>query len=397
MEFAVSQNKNVTVVDSIMGSGKTTWAIKKMQEDKDHNFVYITPYLDEVQRIKTNVKNRQFYEPMHLGVGKQANFHKLLSQEKDIASTHALFRLSDSTTKELIRTGNYILILDEVMDVVEKMDITPKDVQMLLENTIELNDKGFIVWKDKEYTGRFSEFRTAVEEGNVILVNDTVLIWNFPVSVFESFKEIYILTYLFDAQIQRYYYDMFNVKYDYKSTNGDVLMDYTNSRDFRGKMNIIDNSKINSIGDNDYTLSSTWYDKEENKELIMKMKRNLHNYFNNVMKSGAKYNMWTCFKRNKVTLRGKGYLKGFVSVNARATNEFREKNTLAYCVNLFLNPLIKNYFIQYGIRVEEDKYALSELLQWTWRSAIRDGEDITIYIPSKRMRDLLVNWAEGKD
>ena len=44
------------------------------------------------------------------------------------------------------------------------------------------------------------------------------------------------------------------------------------------------------------------------------------------------------------------------------------------------------------IKVDENSYALSELLQWIWRSQIRNGEPITIYIPSKRMRESLKNF-----
>ena len=53
---------------------------------------------------------------------------------------------------------------------------------------------------------------------------------------------------------------------------------------------------------------------------------------------------------------------------------------------------MKNYFLAYGVEVQEDVYALSEMIQWIWRSAIRDGEEIWVYIPSNRMRALLENW-----
>ena len=36
--------------------------------------------------------------------------------------------------------------------------------------------------------------------------------------------------------------------------------------------------------------------------------------------------------------------------------------------------------------------ALSEMLQWVWRSAIRDDKPINLYIPSRRMRELLIDW-----
>ena len=39
-------------------------------------------------------------------------------------------------------------------------------------------------------------------------------------------------------------------------------------------------------------------------------------------------------------------------------------------------------------------YALSTMLQWIWRSAIRRGEEIWLYVPSRRMRTLLKDWME---
>ena len=46
----------ITVVDAPMGKGKTSWAIKYMNELGKEYFrnriIYITPYLDEVKRVK---------------------------------------------------------------------------------------------------------------------------------------------------------------------------------------------------------------------------------------------------------------------------------------------------------------------------------------------------------
>ena len=102
--------------------------------------------------------------------------------------------------------------------------------------------------------------------------------------------------------------------------------------------------------------------------------------------------MWTCFKKNQDQLEGSRYKKGFVDCTSRATNQYRHKTHLAYCINSFIDPFIQNYFLKHDIYIDEDLYALSNLLQWIFRSAIRDGEKIFIYIPSKRMRTLLQNW-----
>jgi hypothetical protein len=60
-----------------------------------------------------------------------------------------------------------------------------------------------------------------------------------------------------------------------------------------------------------------------------------------------------------------------------------------------LNPAVKQYFLQNGVAIDEDLYATGEMLQWIWRSAIRNGEKINIYIPSMRMRRLLKNWLNS--
>ena len=104
--------------------------------------------------------------------------------------------------------------------------------------------------------------------------------------------------------------------------------------------------------------------------------------------------MQTCFKDFKNQCKGKGYSKGFVSCNARATNEYRHKKNLAYVVNIFNNPMILKFFRSKDVKVDENTFALSELIQWMFRSQLRDGKKINIYIPSKRMRTLLENWLQ---
>ena len=52
----------------------------------------------------------------------------------------------------------------------------------------------------------------------------------------------------------------------------------------------------------------------------------------------------------------------------------------------------KRFYCNHGVEVDDDMYALSTMVQWIWRSAIRDGKEIFIYIPSRRMRELLIDW-----
>jgi hypothetical protein len=205
---------------------------------------------------------------------------------------------------------------------------------------------------------------------------------------------------MFDAQIQKYYYDLNNVSFQYLGVeNQDGYYTFSENptvpkyvRELKNKIHILEDYKLNMIGDNRSALSSSWFDREKNnrnKPMLKMLQNNIYNAFENKFKTPSDKNMWTTFKEFQSLLSGKGYTKGFVSCNARATNEYRHKKSLAYCLNVYFNPYIKNFFLDKGVDVKEDKYALSELIQWIWRSAIRDNEEIQIYIPSSRMRELL--------
>ena len=114
--------------------------------------------------------------------------------------------------------------------------------------------------------------------------------------------------------------------------------------------------------------------------------------------------LWTAFchykKIDKNTpptntlLEGRGYSLTFLPCNARGLNEYGDRVHVMYLVNRYLNIIQKRFFKSYGIDVDEDKFALSELLQWIWRSAIRNGQKINLYIPSRRMRHLLCDWLK---
>jgi hypothetical protein len=148
------------------------------------------------------------------------------------------------------------------------------------------------------------------------------------------------------------------------------------------------------IGDRETDLSKSWYERNKKNVSIKILKNNMLNFFKNIRGGKSSDNIWTTFKDYHSCLIGKGYTKGFLPLNSRATNEYRDRTSVAYPVNRYLNPFVKNFFTTNNIEVDEDGYALSEMLQFIWRSAIRQGKEIWVYIPSVRMRNLLKKWIE---
>ena len=70
-----------------MGSGKTEWSIQHINDNCLDNFLYITPFLTEVERILKKT-DRNFKQPINKGDGKLSSINELLACLNDIASTH---------------------------------------------------------------------------------------------------------------------------------------------------------------------------------------------------------------------------------------------------------------------------------------------------------------------
>ena len=394
-------SKIVNVIDAVCGIGKTSSLINHINEsDNDEKFLYITPFLTEVERIKKECSVKNFKDPEIYGT-KLNGINFLFSKGENIVSTHALFRLFNEEIMELVYLNNYTLVMDEVANVVEVLPITSYDLNTLLEKYVEVDEQGTVKWIASDYEGRFEDYKRLCDLGCLTFYgnggNKTLLLWMFPVNVFKSFKSIYILTYLFDAQIQKYYYDYYNIEYNYLYVNNYRMtndkMNYKN--EYKNLINICSHEKLNRIGELNGALSSTWFDKNKNSSIIEILKNNTYNYFRNIAMTSSELNMWTTFKEYKDLVKGKGYAKGFVSLNARATNNYINKCSIAYLANRYLNPIVKNFFISKNIDVNEDMFALSELLQFAFRSRLREKKDINIYLPSERMRKILFNWLES--
>lgn len=393
----------LNVIDSIMGSGKSSWAIKYMNENINKKFIYITPFLDEVDRIKKECACRKFKEPINKGKGKLSGFKELLSKGYNITSTHVLFSYADDEVKELIKLNNYTLILDEVMEVIEPMKIDKTDLDMLFNEGLLIfnnDDEKTLSWNKLkiDYEGEFKDLKVMVEHDRVIYYKKNMLMWRFPVDVFDVFSEVWVLTYLFDGQIQKAYYDLYKKKYNYYSIENNILCDYKSTKLKDHSLIEIYEGKLNDIGESNGVMSYTWYTKnKENKDVLTLLKNNRSNFLKNICKSKSKEAMWTTYKVCVDDIKDRNYnIKSFVVHNARATNLHRDRKYLTYMVNRFINPVYKMYFKDNGVELDDDMFSLSELLQWIWRSSIREGNKIKLYIPSKRMRELLINWLNSK-
>ena len=394
------------VVDAGCGVGKTTSMINFINDSPAENkFLYITPFLTEVERIKTSCSSKKFQEPAELPT-KTEDLLRLVEKGYNIVSTHALFKKLTDKVLDLTQFNNYILIIDEAADVIEEIDITKNDLKTIITEYTTIDDNNTVHWNEwnNDYEGRFEDYKNMIQMGGVKAHRSDTgevvsLVWAFPISIFEAFKEVYILTYMFNGQ--KAYYEYNNVEIiqmyvkDFHLTTEPQKYDY---EDQKKLITVIEDEKLNAIGNNRGSLSMSWFYRNSNTVLIKQLQNNISNFFKHIMdKTPIEQKLWTTFKEYEDKVKGKGYTNAFVPINIRATNDYRQTTAVAYIANRYMKPTLKHFFEVSGIEVDEDTYALSELIQFIYRSAIRDGKPITVYIPSKRVRELLINWINKKD
>lgn len=395
------------VVDAGCGVGKTTAMINFINNSKNDNekFLYITPFLTEVDRINESCSKRNFKEPKELPT-KSEDLIRLIDKGYNVVSTHALFQKLSEKALDLTQFNEYILIIDEAADVIQEIDITKNDLNTIVKEYITVKDDMTVIWKEEksDYEGRFMDYKNLIEMGGVKAHCSSSgevmsLVWTFPIGIFDSFKEVYILTYMFNGQ--KAYYEYYKVEIenlyikDYQLTTEKQTYNYDKQKKL---ITIIDDNKLNAIGDNRGSLSMSWFKRNKNSIIIKKLQNNVYNFFRNATREiPAENKLWTTFKEYEQYIKGKGYIKSFAPINIRATNNYKGTTAVAYIANRYMKPTLKHFFEAEGIEVDEDTYALSELIQFIYRSAIRDGKPIIVYIPSKRMRELLKDWINKKD
>ena len=419
MSLVKPGKKTVTVVDSIMGSGKTSWATQFINEGPlNRRFLYLTPYLSEVKRIIEST-DKNFIEPSEKG-GKMNNLKKLIAKGENVACTHKLLEQCDSELIQLLEAENYTLILDEVMTVIDEIKMSKDDIKILLNSvddegnpTISVNKKGKVNWNNPIYkNGGYEIIRNLANSGNLTLFEESKMYWLFPMDFFKAFDNVFILTYMFEGQIQCYYYQLFDIKFNYKSVGFDsqrgyFLTDYINYKNEERKhlkelINIHystprDKNDLNKIGEKHNAFSKNHLaENVKNRHYKEKIKNHSNNFYRHKIEAPTKEVIWTTFKDYSKVLCPRGLKNRYVSLTARATNEYAEATTCIYLANRYMNPLIKRFFNERGIKVNEEMFALSEMLQWLFRSAIRNNKPINVYIPSSRMRNLLERYLNNE-
>ncbi|MCG7872401.1 MAG: hypothetical protein JAZ11_09915 [Candidatus Thiodiazotropha lotti] len=420
----LNNKPNITVIDAPMGRGKSTAMIHHINENPDENYVVVLPTRSECVRYAEALERVTTVPHLDAVSSKESLltiFNEAVFRGETIITTHALLKLWDDTSILALRGKNYTLILDEVLEVVHPFPITAKDYNALKaggiikESQDELTGLTRVNLTDPEYQGKHDDFIRQVARGNVVRVRDDFCVWLTGAQRLTAFDEVLVLTYNFQGSIMSAWLKLNNLTYNTKSLVNGEFVGYMPEFGFpfRELIDIVQDYELNKIGGRHHSLSSSDLAKAP-AEKLKRLRNNIRKFFKRNDAKEPHYNMWTTPLKFKPKLQCSpfGYIGGRVSpnqlrkmkaeervqrdthvaYNMKATNLYAHKKYLAYAYNVFPNPALTRLFNECNIPFDRDQYALNELVQWLWRSRIRQGKDITVYIPAKRMRNLLIDW-----
>lgn len=420
----------VEVVDSVMGSSKTTECFNWINKNPNDKYIYVSPMLSEVDnggRIHTSVLGVEFISPSledddKTYKTKSEHLTHLLENGFNIACTHKLYLNMGESHFKLLEKHQYTIILDEEVEVIRSYGSYSKsDIDYLIEKQeIIVSDKdGAISWIGNsvsvdDYEHKYHKLKLLCEKQAVYLnrgvsAKKNVLISHIPLKLLQCAKRVIVITYMFKGSVLDCFLRLKGIK-----TKPCV--------DITPKMNLKPSSfrdLITLVPPTKKTvsikMSKTWWD-----GITEKDKGSVNSIANLIMNTAKQHNMkaedimWTCPKDNAygvsennkaIKMNPKGCVKYVVdgvvkycwlSVHTRATNDYSNKKMVAHCYNRYPLQPIKIYLQSCGVPIDEERYAVSSLLQFVWRSRIRKGEPIVLLIPNYRMYPLFCMWLNDE-
>lgn len=182
-----------------------------------------------------------------------------------------------------------------------------------------------------------------------------------------------------------------------KQTNGKItneLLNEDNRQLIRRKIRFFDESnKLNTRYNDEFDISHRWFTKDTTKDRVPQLKNDLYNYVKNHLTVKESHSFsWTTYYEYKDIVKAKGSIKKFTSIGS--DRNIRKSKHLAFLCNIFHNDFkIRDLDIEE--QVQKDKIPLMVLVRWILANMDKNEDVVTLYLPSKRMRDLLKEWLEG--
>ena len=410
MKTMINRQTPIKIIDRHCGSGKTTAMIDGFSND--NNYLVVVPYKTEIERVIKQSTKVAFVQPNEEDNDdrtKRESLRQLLSSGCNVVTSHALHELILPIVNEGL-LDNYHIIIDEVPNVASNdyslskrsveefyisngyIDVEP--ITDLIRPTMKWYDN-----RDEVKDTLNTKLIRSAEGGCLYLQSNSQFIKAMPRALLVTGLSTTIMTYKAEGSMLLPYLrklelpfvvandnELEDVSFKQKAAELITIESFMPNADFK----FTHNEQIQRLKDGCYTTKVS-------KALNNLRSRQLKNVpIENVMITCAKYAWYT--NGDKVANKPGPFAKNsnlwganWLANITRGTNDFVHCSHLIYLHNKHPNPALASW-LGVGTKHHSDAHALTELIQWVWRSRIRRGEPITLYFASKRMRQLFEDW-----
>jgi len=402
-------NKVIKINHYPCGSGKTTRMIEGFRPE--NKYLVILPMLTEVTRIIEGSKDIEFVQP-HVNDNEQGTKTSSLEAQlllgNNIATTHKMYeRLVPMVKAGLL--DDYDIIIDEVPNVVRS--VRSKSRTSIQEFYVDAGYMDVDVgtglvrptskWRQnqEQVSDTLSpKILKYAESGCLYLQDGEMFIWALPQCILSAGNSVTVMTYKAEGSMLLPYLRKLGLSFE-------VSNDNHLEEDFRTKaaelitiedIGALSKLKLTYSGQEKGVSSSSYYSRVSRSLKNLKERRLVGVDINNILIT-CKKDAWLKASNDNQPKPGvfakNSRLKdaNWISNTTRGTNDFIHCSHLVYLYGQNINLVVARW-LGNSSRAFNDAYALTELIQWVWRSRVRKGEPITLYLPSPRMRRLFEDW-----
>ena len=440
-------SNKVEVLSLIMGSGKTSAMIEWMKESTT-KFLYVTPLLSEVEARLGEEEGLDISFPTICKVytTKGDSLLQLLKGGSNIATTHSMYSQLSSEHLDYIRDHAYTVICDEQIQTIAPIDNI--DCLNLMESgNIDVNfDTGQVVWTGT-VLDKYKSFKSKCDRGLVFAsksgLGSYIVTTQLPLSLITAANRFIICTYRFNGSVLERFLTLKGIQIapftDIPASSFKVVT----KKSIHDLVEFIASpTQLKKV--RQHKLTTTWWRSADisevsdvsklitalgiqhgakpselcwcvPKENVIQIRPEKGRSYSNILKqsrykSGANspdFEFWDG-EDSMDTIASKKIRRQFseqemadkrcyLPCNAIATNLYGNRRYMFHFQNRFPHITVKNYLSASGVPLDDEHFALSECVQWLFRSCLRNGEKVKVCIGSKRMEDLLKDWLKTED
>ncbi len=456
-----NQKLTFRIVDSPMGIGKSSSLLEYLRfgafyfkNDSDIEALRRTGFFDDLQKDRFIIfvstireRDERFLQELHAKTPDQPPYNKnileLIRSGENIVTTQSLFGLFNDETINAFRKSDcvYHAFFDEIpalfrgviggaqrpdsFDGVTRFGTA--DVLLMQQEHMIVNKNGVVNFNpDCDYNRKYKEYKVFDAVKNLsrsctlYASGDkngqfTSIVAFAKRELFSCFKVCWFFSYLTQGSMLHKYCLMNNINMKYYHI-ADGHMRMNPDEEFKEtypegleRLVILDDKQYNM----ESSLSKEWYKRLRTDKTglgLKTLKTRFRNAYEFMQKHGVRGNtfMFTTFNAYKDMLQSDGRhyptLKRFLPCNTKATNDYSNCIGVAYLCNRFYDVNCTNFLAQRAdelnnpdLKFDNDNYALSELLQFIWRSNVRvkdSDKPVYVLVPDRRMRQLLQDFRQ---